>query len=996
MTANAPDLQLVGTAQLRWGGFCAELPDAAAGYLLAVLGTRGDWVEREELAALFWPQASAEDAQRNLRVNLNRLRDRLANWGVADALASERRRLRWLPGSDLSRARAARSAGSAADWHALSALAGGHFAQGLSFRGFPVLAEWAQGERRTLIALAREAVLRCAATATPAQTAHSAGRHLQAEPGDEDVLRVHLQALAALGRHEEVAHEFAAFDTRLRADVGLPASAALAQWAQQLGPGGLGSGAHASPQTEDHTLIARDDELAHARKLLGSARLLTLQGLGGVGKTRLARALVLAVEPSPQADLQADTGAVLWLALADAFSVDELPHRVLRALRPNDAPARDTAAQAGDLLRGVRLLVLDNLEQLLHQRLALHTLLSQWLQAAPALRLLVTSREALAHGNEVLLPLRALAVASPGSETLAAPAVRLLVAAARIARPGFDARPHAATLAAIAAHVGGLPLALQLAAQWLRVLAPADVLAALQRSVGALDTPSTGLAATLGRSWQLLDAPAQHALAALSVFVSPFTAAEAIGAGAAGLTDLARLSEQGLIEQADTPSADSSGPSRLHLHPLVRAYAAERLAGQPAAARAAQERHALAVQRRLAVWLPWRQVDQRAALQAITTLLPDVLAAWQWALAQGRASFIAQAAPVLLNYYEKQGRWAEGMALFERAEPVFDAAVTTELGAIAAVQRGRALLLYRDGRFDAAEALATRALAAARQLGHGEGIKGNLNTLALARWLQGDLDGAEAAASEARNLAVSEGDHASEAIFAGTLALLHKKRGRYADAEVGWRRALAVHREVGNWSSACVTLNNLGNLLRVMGQPDDAVALLDESLRLCDAYGFVSSRPFTLINLAQAHLAAGRPEAAQPLALQALTEVRRAGERMLEAGTLLILAEMAVRAGQLAAAADHLAPALRLARALNDPANLLEALCGYARWCLAGGQAAEAARAVATVRAHPALHAELLDELQGSALAALAADPAAVPVDLLVLVEQASAALTGP
>jgi hypothetical protein len=87
--------------------------------------------------------------------------------------------------------------------------------------------------------------------------------------------------------------------------------------------------------------------------------------------------------------------------------------------------------------------------------------------------------------------------------------------------------------------------------------------------------------------------------------------------------------------------------------------------------------------------------------------------------------------------------------------------------------------------------------------------------------------------------------------------------------------------------------------------------------------------------------------------------------------------------------------ALRLARALNVPANLLEALCGYARWQLACGRPAQAGSTVATVLAHSALQAELREELQGSPLAGLIGLADTAPMDLLVLVEQASAELAG-
>jgi predicted ATPase/DNA-binding SARP family transcriptional activator len=980
MQGALPRLQLLGRSRLCPAGVAdadlalgSDLPDTATGYLLAVLGARGDWMARDELAALFWPEAPTKDAQRNLRVNLNRLRDRLGSWGAAHALASERRRLRWLPGSDVADACAARAAG---DWARAATLCRGPFAPGLGFRGYPLLAEWAESERRSLQALAREAVLRSAAALPPEQAAQLAGQQLLADPGDEALLRVRLQALAALGRHEAVAYEFRAFDARSRTEHGLPASQAITAWAARLAAQAdlAGTAAAAAP---DDTLVGRERDRDRLAAALAGHRLVTLVGLGGVGKTRLAR------------DAADSAATALWVPLVDLFSVSDLPHRVQQAMGVPAVPQRDPAARTGELLaeRGVGLLVLDNAEQLIAPGGALVRLLKGWLAAAPALHLLVTSREPLGDGAEAVVPLQALALPAPESQDLSAPAVQLLAARARRARPSFDVLAHRETLVAIARAVGGLPLALQLCAQWLRLLGPADVLSALRRGVGELDDAANGVGPTLQRSWERLDRAEQQALGALSVFVSAFGSDDAVQAGATTLPVLARLVDLGLVEASTAAAGDTT---RLSLHPLVRAFAAERLAAQPDAQRVAQQQHAEAVRRRLAPWQNWRVIDQRLALVSLGAVLPEALAAWQWALAQGRGDFIAEVAPVLLNHYEKLGRWAEGMALFEAAEPMFDEHAASDRAALAACWRCRAVLLYRDGRFEPAAALAQRALAAARSLGHGEGIKGNLQTLALSHWMLGHLDAAEASATEARDLARSDGDRAGVAVFEGTLALLHKRRGQYGEALRCWQQALAVHREVGNWSSVCMTLNNMGNLLRAMGRCEEAVTLLAESLRLCDAYGFASSRPFAMVNLAQAHLLAGRAETAEALALQTVVEVRRSGERMLEASTLLLLAEMALRTGRLPLAAERLAPAMRLAHALNEPANLLEALAGYARWQSARGRHAEAARAVAAVWAHPHLHAELRDAIRSSALAV---PPAGPDADLLALVEAACAEL---
>lgn len=957
--AEPPQLRLLGRAGVTRGGAWFDIPDVLPGYLLAYLGARGDWVARDELAALFWPEAGSEDAQRNLRVTLNRLRDRLLAWGLADGLASERRRLRWLPGSDLAELRAARQAGR---WQAVADAVGQPFASTLAFGGQPVLQEWADTERRVLLALQREAVLRCHPGQAPAAAAELAARHLALDAHDEDVLRLRLQALAALGRHDEARHAFRAFDQRLRAELGVGASAALAAAAARL----AGGEAPATPAAA--SLVGREAELQALQSALVQHRLVTLCGLGGVGKSRLARAA---------AERRTHT---LWLRLDEGAGADALAHQALRLLGAPASVVRDPLAAAGARLAAAatELLVLDNAEALLlHDRSGAYALLDAWFAAAPGLSVLATSRQPLGHAGERVLALHSLALPA-GGPPLAAPAVQLLVAEARRAVPGFDPQPHAAELAAIARQVGGLPLALRIAAMWLRQLQPAEITGALQPHLIA----EHEIGVALRQTWQLLPADEREALTGLSLLAAAAAADWAVSASGAALQVLLRLAERGLLENQPAPD----GATRWALHPLVRAFAAQRLAEQPAAERAAHEQHAHAVLARLRPWTHWRQVDQRAALLAIGELLPDALAAWRWAVAGGRAEFIAEAAPVLLNYFERLGRWAEGTALFEAAEAGFDSGDTGELAALAALARGRALLLYRDGRYDAAEALARRGLAWARQLGHREGCKANLNTLCLALWMLGRLPEALQVAEEGRALADADGDRAGHAVFGGNLALLHKKLGAFAAAEAAWRDALAVHREVGNWVSAVTTLNNLGNLLRTLQRLDESVALLEESLRLCDAYGFASSRPFALINLALTHLAAGRLDAARALAEQAHAEVQASGERMLQAATQNVLAELALRRGDTEGAAAWLVPALRGARAIGDVANLLEALAGYARWCGTQGDETTAAQVLATLHAHPALHAELRESLPP-------APPAVAPGDVTALVETACAAL---
>ncbi len=153
-------LTLLGTP--RWhaaAGARHDVPDNLPGYLLVHLAHRGDWIGRETLAGLFWPDRSDDDAQHNLRANLCRVRGLLGSWRLAERLETERRRVRLALPTDVA---AFRDALGRADWAAASALQGEPLLAALSFRGLPLLEAWASTERQALAEAWHDAGLKAA------------------------------------------------------------------------------------------------------------------------------------------------------------------------------------------------------------------------------------------------------------------------------------------------------------------------------------------------------------------------------------------------------------------------------------------------------------------------------------------------------------------------------------------------------------------------------------------------------------------------------------------------------------------------------------------------------------------------------------------------------------------------------------------------------------------------------------------------------------------
>lgn len=951
-------LNMLGSPRLRSDRVWVDLPDALPSYLLAYLAARGDWVLREELAALLWPEAALDDAQRNLRVNLNRLRTFLRERGLEPALQAERRRLRLDVANDVA---ALRQACTSRDWAAAAAHEG-RFLEGLSFRAFGACGDWARQFGEHLRAEWRDALMHAAADAAPPQVLALTDRLDRFERLAEPVQRLRLMALLALGRAADAAPALAGFRIALKTEFDAVPSLAFDAWAHQLLAPLLGVAPGALTPDAPDALIGRADDLREAGQQLRSSRLLTIVGLGGVGKTTLARAMLAS------AGAEFD-GGQRWLSLSGLASPAEVLPLLADAV--GAAPTADRvglAALTQRLGRGRWLLVFDNAEHLLDESGALPRLLDALRAGCPQLHLLVTSREPLGLAAESVLRLRGLALSSTAEQ--------LFVTHARRIDARFDATAAASHVARIAELTGGLPLALRMAAGWLRWLGPAQVAEELQSSLDVLEPASDqgrgemqGVRATVERSWQRLPPLAARALAWLSVFAGPFEAAAAREVAEAGLQQLSELAEVSMIEI----DREASG-ARFHLHPLVRQMALARLNVDHGAGVQARAAHRRWLQRTIAPMTDWRRIDQRAALQRIATLLDELRAGWRSAVEDSDPVFLAMVAPVMMRFFEQKGVWNEALGWFEPAQSHFDPSVPAQLAALAALARAQALMLYRKTDLDAAELVAGRALVWSRALGHGEGLKSILNTLGLTLLMQGRTTEARAHFEEAAAIAAADGDAAGEAVFRANLALADKRVGHYAAAALAWQRSLALHREVGNWRSAVNVLSNLGNLLRIEGKLEEAKPLLEEGLRLCDEHGYVSTRLFLLVNLARLHADAGRDDDARRLAEATLADLGN-GETMLEAGTLLVLTQLALRAEDSAGAAQLLARALHSTSGTGDIANRLEAMELFGHWLASRGEPVRAGAVWRVLLDHPALHAELRTLLQRHLATFAAAGP---------------------
>jgi predicted ATPase/class 3 adenylate cyclase len=634
-------------------------------------------------------------------------------------------------------------------------------------------------------------------------------------------------------------------------------------------------------------LVGRSRELEAVRTLLldEDTRMVTLTGPGGTGKTRLALQVA--------ADLVDEfPGGVYGVLLAPIAHPDVVPLEVARVLGVEETPTLSIAEALKAALANRRTLILfDNFEHVG----AAAALLADLHGACPGLKTLVTSREPLRIAAERQYPVPPLGLpektdVSSALEAAEYEAVMLFVERARAVRPDFALTDETASIVAeICERLDGLPLAIELAAAWSKVLPPAALLRRLERrlelpATRSADVPArqSTLRQAIAWSYDLLSDEERRLHARLSVFVGGCTveAAERVATPDGEpdvLEGIASLVDRSLLRESE----DAEGEPRFTMLATIREYAREHLR-ETGEEEDFLRRHALEFTRfaeeadaglRAGEQLLWfsrleaEHDNLRTALDSSAANRDDQTAlrlggalGWFW-YAHGHA-------------LEGCSRLTDLLARTESAPEELRARPMYALG----------VLLDQRGEPERAADLIERSLAVFRKHGERERVGAALNSLGLIKRGLGDLEAARSLLEE----------------------------------------SIALRRELGDEPRTASALSNLGVVAFEQGDLDEAEARFTETIALDRTHGNEWGLAAALDNLAAVALERGDHEHARDLVREALDAAQRVGDREVIAFALekaSVLASMeanASRAGRLAGAADALRESVGIERSRFD------------------------------------------------------------------------------
>ncbi len=958
-------LRLLGIPQVYLEGEWQGLPGNQSFLLAAYLAYQEDWVRRDDIVALFWPDESEGKARHNLSQLLYKLKK--SDWFIG--LESGQSGLRYVINSDV---RAFREAVGKGDWAQACERYCGNLLEG-SFRGLSThYEEWLALEREALKSTWREAALTYAASLEKKGEFSQATKLLQKVLKEdvlaEDVLQAYMRIAPQAGQRTQALKAFEAFKLQLQEELDILPLDETIQLAQAIRTTKLEQPQLSSPNepanqtkglepqtrnaeiTEINSIrtpakptkraklrnlpsqltpfVGRELDLAEIASFLHSAdtRLLTLLGPGGIGKTRLAIQTML-----EQAQQFAD-GAV-FVALASINSADAIIQELTGSLGLSFSAGSSLKEPLLDYLKAKEILmVIDNFEHVLDGS----EIVLDILEMSPKSKLIVTSRETLGFQSEGLYEVKGLGV--PASEedkhVELHDAPQLFLRRARRVQASFMLQDKdRALVARICRLLGGVPLALELAANWLRVLSLEDIANELADNLDLLETEQRdvpprhqSMRSVFEQSWSLLSQQERDALIKLSVFRGGFSKEASDKVSQTSLRTILALVNKSMIYRS--PSG------RYQRHPLVYEFIQEK--AKATDLHKLQARHASYYADFLeAKKASLASESQAEALAAISQELENIRLAWWWALQNKQDDLLDKALSSLALYFDIQNLLAEAAKVFEQAS--YKLSHNQQLYA-------RALCHYASvKRKQASHQKAKAMLLESLSLGLPEAETAVcFNQLAVVALFEGDFNEAQQLFQKSLTIFSQEDNHWGKANVLSNLGFMARQHGQHEKAKGFFEAALGYYRILKNKQAIANCLIDLGWILRSLGNNQEAKKHTEEALAIFKNMSDERSYFRALSQMADIFWILEQYDEAERHSLEGLSLMPDIAERQYIGTNYKILGNIELGRGNWAKAESYLKQGLELARAANAQPRIAILLTDLARVALQRRQLDEA------------------------------------------------------